>query len=129
MDPVTNRVVTEIPIGAGSPDGGAYHVAVGEGAVWAHADGRLFRVNPATDEATATVSLGDSSSHLAVYGGAVWAMAQAEEFRLARVDPSTVRVVAAEGVGSIPNVGTGRMTAGGGYVWLSSGKGLARVAP
>ena len=71
VDPDTNRVVTEIPIGAGSPDGGSYHVAVGERAVWAPADGRLFRANPATDEVTTTASLADPSSHLAVYGGAV----------------------------------------------------------
>jgi hypothetical protein len=56
-------------------------------------------------------------------------MARVEEFRLARVAPGTVRVVAAEDFGSIPNVGTGGMTAGGGYVWFSSGKGLARVVP
>ena len=71
VDPDTNRVVTEIPIEAGSPDGGAYHKVMGEGALRAHADSRLFRVNPATDEVTAKVSLGDSSSHLAVRGGAV----------------------------------------------------------
>ena len=65
------------------------------------ADGRPLRVNPATAEVTATVSSGNSSSHLAVYGGAVWAMAQVEEFRLARVDPGTVRVAAAEDIGSI----------------------------
>ena len=129
VDPATNRVATQIPIRAGSWDGGADHVAVGEGAVWAQGGGELFKVDPATDEVTATASVGGSSSHLAVYGGAVWAMAQVDEFRLARVDPRTVRVVASEDIGPIPKVGTGGMAAGGGYVWFSSGDGLARVAP
>jgi virginiamycin B lyase len=130
VDPATNRVVAEIPVRAGSRyGGGADHVAVGEGAVWAQGGGELFKVDPATDEVTATVSVGGSSSHLAVYGGAVWAMAQVDEFRLARVDPRTVRVVASEDIGPIPKVGTGGMAAGGGYVWFSSRDGLTRVAP
>jgi len=129
VNPATNRVATQIPIRAGSWDGGADHVAVGEGAVWAQGGGELFKVDPATDEVTATASVGGSSSHLAVYGGAVWAMAQVDEFRLARVDPRTVRVVASDDIGPIPKGGPGGMAAGGGYVWFSSGDGLARVAP
>src|SRR5215217_383954 len=69
VDPATNRVVAEIPIRAGSPDGGAQSVAVGKSEVWAQSvDGRLFKVNPATNEVAAMVSLGEWSSHLAVFG-------------------------------------------------------------
>ena len=100
MDPATNRVVAEIPIRAGSPDGGADHVAVG-----------------------------NSSSHLAAYGGAVWAMVQVEEFRLVRVDPRTMHVVASEEFRPFYSIAPGGLAAGGGYVWFSSGDRLARIAP
>jgi DNA-binding beta-propeller fold protein YncE len=130
IDPATNRVVAEIPIRASSPDGGVDNVAVGEGAVWAQSTGTLLKVDPATNEVTATVPLGDYSSHLVVYGGAVWAMVQAGVFlRLARVDPRTEQVVASEDIGPISKGGYGRLATGGGYVWFSSGGGLARVAP
>ena len=104
VDLATNRVVTEIPIRAGSPDGGADNVAVGKGAVWALGEGRLFKVDPVPNEVAAMVSLGDSSSHLAVSGGAVWATVQVPsrsresyappETRLVRLDPRKEHVVA-----------------------------------
>ena len=131
VDPTTNRVVEEIPIEAHSQyGGGANNVAVGEGAVWVlSGDGNLLKVDPATNEIAAMVSVGDSPSHLAVYGGGVWAMVQVKEFRLVRVDPHTMNIVASEDIGPIPKIGTGALAAGGGYVWFSSGEGLARVSP
>ena len=144
VDPATNRVVAEIPIRAGSPEGGVDHVAVGEGAVWAHGGGGLFKVDPASNEVAATLSLGKYSSYLAVYGGAVWAMDQVSIpqkhqtrggqdtrliLRLVRVDPRTMHVVVAEDLGPVSGVGTGWLVAGGGYVWFPSGDELARVAP
>jgi streptogramin lyase len=131
VDPETNRVVAEIPIAAHARYGGAYSVAVGEGAVWAQSeDGRLFKVDPATDEVVAEVPLGEYSSHLTVHGGAVWATVQVSAgTRLVRVDPRTGRVVASEELGSGGRVGYGRLVAGGGYVWFGSGEGLARVSP
>ena len=137
VDPATNRVVAEIPIAANSPEGGAQSVAVGEGAVWTQSvDGGLFKVDPATNEVTTTVDLGDYSSHLAAYGGAIWATVQdSSATRLQRADPRTGRVVASEHVGSVSKVGYGRLVAGGGYLWFVSsagetGKGtLTRVEP
>jgi DNA-binding beta-propeller fold protein YncE len=131
IDPDTNRVAAEIPIEAHSHyGGGANNVAVGEGAVWVlSGDGNLLKVDPATNEIAARVSVGDSPSHLAVYGGGVWAMVQVKEFRLVRVNPHTMHVVASEDIGPIPKIGEGGLAAGGGYVWFSSGKGLARVSP
>src|SRR5215212_1205280 len=138
VDPATNRVVAEIPIRAGSPDGGAQSVAVGKSEVWAQSvDGRLFKVNPATNEVAAMVSLGEWSSHLAVSGGAVWATVQVPsrsresyapaETRLVRVDPSTEHVVASEDIGPVSRGAGLRLVAGGGYVWFACGGGLARV--
>jgi hypothetical protein len=79
-----------------------------------------------------------------VYGGGVWAMGQAwirrehpkpgrskwiPAIRLVRVDPSTMDVVASEYLTPFYNVAPRALAAGGGYVWFSSGEGLARVAP
>ena len=138
VDPTTNRVVAEILIEAGSPDGGASSVAVGEGAVWVQSvagrlyDGRLLKVDPATNEVAAMGSLGGYPSALAVYGDAVWATVQSSASpgtRLVRVDPRTEQVVASEDIGPNSRVGYGRLVAGGGYIWFASGGGLARVAP
>jgi hypothetical protein len=144
VDPATNRVVAEIPIRADSPYGGADNVAVGEGAVWAGGEGRLFKVDPATNEVAGMVSVGDSSSQLVVYEGGVWAMVQAEAprkhpkpgrskmtwaFRLVRVDPRSMHVVASEYLRPFYSIAPGGLAAGGGYVWFSSEDGLARVAP
>ena len=146
VDPATNRVVAEIPIRAGVRYvGGADKVAVGEGAVWVlSSDARLLKVDPTTNEVAGMVSVGDSSSHLAVYGGGVWAMVQASAprkppkpgrskmisaFRLVRVDPRTMHVVASEYLRPFYSIAPGGLAAGGGYVWFSSGGGLARVSP
>jgi hypothetical protein len=130
LDPETNRVVKEIPIEAHSQYGGAGNVAVGEGAVWVLSeDGKILKVDPATNEIAAMVDVGDWSSHLVVYGGGVWAMVQVKEFRLVRVDPRTMHIVASEDIGPIPKIGEGGVAAGGGYVWFSSEEGLARVSP
>ena len=131
VDPETNRVVAEIPIRPGAQEGGASSVAVGEGAVWAlSSDGRLLKVDPATNEVVAVVPLGEYSSDLAVYGGAVWATAQPSSgTRLYRVDPRTAHVVASEDGPEPDKGGYGGLVAGGGYVWLASSDGLARIAP
>jgi virginiamycin B lyase len=120
-----------IPIAANSREGGAQSVAVGEGAVWAQsADGRLFKVDPASNKVVGVVPLGEYSSDLEVSRGAVWATVQASSgTRLVRVEPSTVHVVASEHGPEPANGGYGGLVAGGGYVWLTSGGGLARVAP
>ena len=122
VDRATNRVVAEIPIAANSPEGGAQSVAVGEGVVWAQSgDGRLFKVDPATNEITVTGDLGAYSSHLAVYGGAVWAMVQVSSAtQLLRGDPRTGHVVASEDLGSVSAGGYGRLVAGGDRVWFVS---------
>ena len=131
VDPATHRVVAEIPIEAHSQYGGAWRVALGEGAVWAQSvDGRLFKVDPATNEVVAVVPLGGYSNDLAVYGGSVWATAQPSSgTRHYRIDPSTARVVASEDGPEPANGGYRGLVASGGYVWLASGGGLARVAP
>jgi hypothetical protein len=132
VDPATNRVVAEIPIRADARDGGADNVAVGEGAVWVlSVDARILKVDPETNKVADMVSVGYASweSPLVVYGGGVWAMVQTETIRLVRVDPSTMHVVAYEDLRPFYSIAPGALAAGGGYVWFSSGKGLARVSP
>jgi len=132
VDPETNRVVAEIPIDEHSRYGGAQSVAVGQGAIWAQSadSGKLFKVDPATNEVVAVVPLGEYSNDLAVYGGAVWATAQPSSgTRLYRVDPRTAHVVASEDGPEPDKGGYGGLVAGGGYVWLASSDGLARIAP
>jgi len=109
VDPETDRVVAEMPIVALEPEGGAYRVAVGEGAVWAQSvRGSPFKVDPATNEVVAEVDLGDYSSDLAVYGGSMGATAQVSVgTRLFRVDPRTAQVVTSEHGPDPPEVGYG----------------------
>lgn len=103
---------------------------MGEGAVWAQSvRGRLFKVDPATNEVVAEVDLGDYSSDLAVYGGSVWATAQVSVgTRLFRVDPRTAQVVTSEHGPDPSEGGYGELVAGGRYVWFGSRDGLTRVA-
>jgi DNA-binding beta-propeller fold protein YncE len=137
VDPATNRVAAEIPIRADSPEGGADDVAVGEGAVWVSSADKLLKVDPETNEVAGMISVGADYSHVAVYGGGVWALGQSgtpqkpfkPAFRLVRVDPSTMDVVASEYLTPFYSIAPGGLAAGGGYVWFSSGKGLARVSP
>jgi streptogramin lyase len=132
VDPETGRVVAEVPIAAHKRYGGAWTVAVGEGAAWAQSadGGELFKVDPATNEVVAERDLGGYSSDVAVYGGSVWATAQVSVgTRLYRIDPRTARVVASEHGPDPSEGGYGELVAGGGYVWFASGGGLARVAP
>jgi DNA-binding beta-propeller fold protein YncE len=132
IDPKTDRVVAKIPIAANSREGGAQTVAVGEGAIWAQsADGRLFKVDPATNKVVGVVPLGEYSNDLEVSGDAVWATVQtpSTRTRLVRVEPITAHVVASEHGPEPANGGFRGLVAGGGYVWLTSKDGLARVAP
>jgi hypothetical protein len=132
MAPETNRVVAEIPIRAHARDGGADNVAVGEGAVWVlSVDARLLKVDPETNEVAGMVRVGDASweSPLVVYGSGVWAIVQTGGIRLVRVDPRTMHIVAYKNLRPFYNIAPGALAAGGGYVWFSSGKGLARVSP
>ena len=140
IDPGTNRVVAEVPIGAGSPDGGAYSVAVGEGAVWAQSGGGdLLKIDPETNGIVAAVPLGGYPRHLAVSGGSVWATGQdappdVGEW-LKRVDPETAEVDWTRDIGPAGSGGYGRLGAGAGRVWfveggLREGTGtLTRISP
>ena len=79
-------------------------VAVGEGAVWvAHGVlGKLSRVDPQFGQVTQTLDVTETSDdgQVTVGGGSVWAVYA--NSTLARVDPSSVRVLAEGLAGAIP---------------------------
>ena len=141
IDPETNRVVAEVQVDVGSPDGGAQSVAVGEGSVWAQSGGGdLLKVDPEANRVVARVPLGDYPGHLAVSGGYVWATGQdgppdAGDW-LKRVDPRTLEVVGSRELGSAGSGGYGRLAADArGNVWFVEGGAregtgtLARISP
>src|SRR5262245_51675012 len=82
IDPDTNRVVAEIPVGARPAT-----VVAGEGSLWvANLDDRtVARVDPAADRVVRTISVGDAPADLAAGAGSVWTLGTAPRTRRAIV--------------------------------------------
>jgi len=102
----------QTPIGTES-GGNPYRIAVGDHVWTMSLDGALTRRDPATTEATAQLTIPDSS-RIAASGDVVW-VADAGSGRVLRVDAETAEVVAA--------VPTGIRIAG--PVWPSGGLGMS----
>ncbi len=83
IDPTTNRVIAEIPVGA-RPAGIAY----ARGALWVANldDGTVSRVDPNGHRVVRAVTIGTAPAALAAGGGAVWAIAA--DGILRRIDPT-----------------------------------------
>ena len=77
-------------------------VAAGFGSVWVSAADRLWRIDPLTDSATATIRTGDGAAGVAIGPDAVW-VTNYLAGTVSRVNPRTNAVVATINVGS--NVG------------------------
>ncbi|HEV2238800.1 MAG TPA: YncE family protein, partial [Ktedonobacterales bacterium] len=127
IDPSTNKLVADIPVGRG-PGG----VALGEGTVWAVSSlGAVSEIDPRTNTVVATITVGqpvNAPKSLAVSPGAVW-VADFSTNSLIRIDPQSHQVVA-----TIPNQpGTTGLSYGAGSVWAcnhhSFNQGLARLDP
>ena len=114
---------TTIALGAGATD-----VAVGAGAVWVsdEAGDRVFRVDPQTDQVTASINVGTGPTALAVGFGSVW-VANSLDGTVSRIDPQTNTVTATVAVGD----GAGAIAVGAGGVWVSSQYAgtVARIDP
>jgi virginiamycin B lyase len=84
IDPVTDKVVTSIPVGRG-PEG----VAVTAGAVWVadEADGDVARVDPATNRVVARIPVGPGPQIMAAGPNGVFVNIQGAG--VVRVDPAT----------------------------------------
>ena len=123
VDPRTNRVVAEIPIGGNSPDSGVQNVAVGERAVWVTSDnGKLYEVDPTKNKVAAAEPLGDYFSDLKVSGGSLWVSGQnGSGTWLKRVNPRTVEVDWSHSLGPAESGGYGRLVADKDRLWFVEG--------
>jgi YVTN family beta-propeller protein len=87
IDPGTNTIVGEIPVG-GRPAG----LAVGEGSVWVgnRDDNTLLRIDPRSLEVLRTIGLGVAPTDVEVGAESVWVLS---DWALLRVDPAINDVV------------------------------------
>ncbi|MGH3116447.1 MAG: BTAD domain-containing putative transcriptional regulator [Gaiellales bacterium] len=87
IDPGTNTIVGEIPVG-GRPAG----LAVGEGSVWVgnRDDNTLLRIDPRSLDVVRTIGLSVAPTDVDVGAGSVWVLS---DWALLRVDPATYDVV------------------------------------
>lgn len=123
------RIVSSVTV-----DVGVGPVTAGFGSVWVGSSlhGTLVRIDPATNETLATISLGTVPNGLAVGEGAVWAVGgdprsgplTGEAF-LMRIDPRTNTVSA-----RLPLEGAYGVAVGAGAIWVASAREhLWRVDP
>jgi YVTN family beta-propeller protein len=130
IDPGTNEIVSEVPVGIRPGP-----VAAGAGSVWVGnlEDRTLTRVDPAQRAASATISLDRRSpTGIAAGEGSVW-VAHGRLGQLSRVDPQFDQLAETIDVaGSAADVGAlgGDVAVGSGSVWTSFGEStVARVDP
>lgn len=109
-------------------------VAIGAGAVWVsvpahepHHEGRVVRIDPATNEVVARIPVEEYVEEIAASEGSVWGnaiewAAGGPTFSLVRIDAGTNEIVA-----RIPNV-SGPLAVGDGGVWAVDRAG-ARAGP
>ena len=126
IDPGTNEIVAEVPVGIRPGP-----VAAGAGSVWVGnlEDRTLTRVDPAQRTPTATISLdGRTPTGVAVGEGAVW-VAQGRLGQLSRVDPQFNQLAETIDVAAQGYV-QGAVAVGVGSVWTAYGEStLARIDP
>ena len=129
IDPKTNRVVAQVPVGKRP-----VAVAVGDGAVWvANADDQtISRIDPRTRKVVDTINLGTAVIDLSVGSGAVW-VANGNDATLTRIDTrfDTVQeTIDLSGLSTPYPVPAFGVAAGGGGVWVTSGAHLVlRIDP
>ena len=126
LDPVTNKVVAAVPVGAAPCSG----LAIGFGSVWVPScgDKTISRVSLKENKVIATVPVGpvESEGGITVSPDSVWILTEATG-KLARIDPDTNMLVA------LINVPPGSYSTvyGDGAIWVSSTdkNQVARVDP
>lgn len=118
------RIVSSVTVDVGA-------MTAGFGSVWVGSS-TLVRIDPATNETLATISLGTGAVGLAVGEGAVWAVGGGDaangprgEAFLMRIDPRTNTVSA-----RLPLEGAYGVAVGRGAIWVASARDhLWRVDP
>jgi class 3 adenylate cyclase/streptogramin lyase len=125
IDPKTNRIVAEIPVGIRPGP-----IVVGNGSVWVGnlGDRTLTRLDARSRSSTGTISLDNRTpTGIALGAGAVW-IAHGLLGKLSRVDPQFGQVTKTIDVAE-PSDG-GVVAVGGGAVWAAYGEStLARIDP
>jgi YVTN family beta-propeller protein len=114
IDPQTNEIVAEVPVGIGPGP-----IAVGAGGVWVGnvGDRTLTRIDPSTRDVVRTVPLEATPTGVAVTRGAVWVV-HGRLGLVSRIDPQFDRVVETLD----PDVGRssgGAIDAGSSGVWVT----------
>jgi YVTN family beta-propeller protein len=128
IDPQTNEIVDEIPVGIGPGP-----IAAGAGSIWVGnvQDRNLTRIDPAERTAAGTISLDERTPTGVAAGlGAVW-VAHGLRGEVSRVDPQFGRVTGTtEVAGSAFGSPNGAVAVGSGSVWaVFSDSTLARLDP
>ena len=123
IDPVSGRIVAEIPVGA-RPRG----LAFGSGSLWiANLDDRtISRVDPEADTVLRTIPVGDAPLDVTTAAGAVWsvsAVPAADSVTVRRIDPSFDEIVKTIHVASFPQ-GSASLAASRSSVWIAPSLGL-----
>jgi YVTN family beta-propeller protein len=126
IDPGTNAVVGEIPVGLrpGPLDFGA-------GALWVANldDESVSRVNPVTLKVVSTIAVGDRLSDLDAGKDAIWALSTSPAVRVRQIDPRFDTVAKTIGVESLPG-GSGGVAQGQDALWVAPSLGLVtRIDP
>jgi streptogramin lyase len=123
----TAEIAAVLDTGLAEPNGET-NIVAGAGSVWVPSDpeGAITRIDPATDETQAKITVEPGTAFLAYGEGALWAVASGSSL-LQRVDPETNTVTGSATLGDTP----GFLTAGGGAVWVQEqGNGtVAKVDP
>jgi YVTN family beta-propeller protein len=118
IDPGSNSLVAEIPVGIG-PEA----IAVGEGGVWAAnvEDETVSRIDPADTEARPrTISIGDYPSDVTVGAGSVW-VARGARAELTRINPdwnTAASPIPALGEGVRCDAPRASVAFGAGFLWF-----------
>jgi len=123
FDAVTGTSLAEIRL-PGSSSG----VVVDYGSVWVTATGKgeLYRIDPTTNKVRSVIKLGGNPKFLAAGQGSIWVFNEAFG-TVQRVDGATGQLTATIEAGG---PGFGDITAGGGYIWVSSaGLDLGQIDP
>jgi YVTN family beta-propeller protein len=126
IDPDTNSVVADIPVGVrpGPLDFGA-------GALWVANldDESVSRVDPVTQKVVSTIAVGETVSDLDAGREAVWVLSTSPAVRIRQIDPRFDTVAKTIGVESLPG-GSGGVALGPDVLWVAPSLGLVtRIDP
>jgi len=112
IDPLTGSAIgTPIPVGRGP-----ITIAASPEAVWVTnlLDGTVSRIEPLTNQVSATIPVGDSPLGIVAGFGSVW-VANYLDGKVARIDPTTNQVIATVQT----QLGATGIAAGAGAIWVT----------